>query len=111
VFRDKYEGNHKHGLRVSERLVLKEIPGLKEEEVIGEWGKLPSEELHNSHPSSNVTQVSKSGGMRWAGHVACKEERRGAHRVLVGKLRKRRHLEYLCVGGSITLEWVSNKIK
>jgi hypothetical protein len=48
--------------------------------------------------------------MRWEGHVACKEERRGAHRVLVRKLGKRRHPENLCVGGRITLEWILNGI-
>ena len=52
-----------------------------------------SEELHGSNSSSNVTGVSKSGGKRWPGHVACKEEWRGAHRVLVGKLRERGHQE------------------
>jgi hypothetical protein len=34
----------------------------------------------------------KSRRMRWAGHVACMGERRGACRVLVGKHKGRRSL-------------------
>jgi len=30
--------------------------------------------------------------MKWAGNVACMEERRGLHRVLVGKLEGKRPL-------------------
>jgi len=30
--------------------------------------------------------------MRWAGHVACMGERRGAYRVLVGRLKGKRRL-------------------
>jgi hypothetical protein len=33
----------------------------------------------------NIVRVIKSRRMRWAGHVACMEERRGVYRVLVGK--------------------------
>ena len=51
------------------------------------------EELDDPHLSSKVTWVSKSGGMRWQGHVACKEQRRGEHRVLVEKVWERRHQE------------------
>ena len=32
----------------------------------------------------------KSRIMRWAGHVACMEERRGVYRVLVGKSEEKR---------------------
>jgi hypothetical protein len=51
VFTDKYEGKHKRSLGVLERLVLREILGPKGEEVIGEWRKLHSEELHDTHQS------------------------------------------------------------
>jgi hypothetical protein len=36
--------------------------------------------------SSNIIQVIKLRIMRWAGHVAHMGKRRGAYRVLVGKL-------------------------
>ena len=48
--------------------------------------------------------------MKWAGHVARIEERRGAYTILVGKLFERRHLEYLGVDGSIILKWIFRKL-
>ena len=47
--------------------------------------KLHNEELNDLYSSPNIIWVIKSRIMRWAGHVACMEERRGAYRVLVGK--------------------------
>jgi len=41
--------------------------------------------------------------MRWAAHVACVGDRRGAYRVLMGHLREIDHLEDLGVGGRIIL--------
>ena len=37
-------------------------------------------------------EVVKSRRMRWAGHVACMEEDRGVHKVLVGKPEGKRPL-------------------
>jgi hypothetical protein len=34
---------------------------------------------------TNIVRVVKSRRMRWAGHVARMREKRGVHRVLVGK--------------------------
>jgi hypothetical protein len=36
--------------------------------------------------------VTKSRRMRWAGHVACMEDRRGAYRVLVGRPKSKEAL-------------------
>jgi len=47
--------------------------------------------------------------MRWAGHVACMGERRGASRVLVGKLEGKDHLEDPGVDGRIILRWIFRK--
>jgi hypothetical protein len=55
------------------------------EEVTGEWRRLHSEELYDLYSSPNFIQVIKSRIMRWAGHVACMGDRRGAYRVLVGE--------------------------
>ena len=44
--------------------------------------------------------------MRWAGHVACMEDRRGAYMVLVQDLRERSHLEDLGIDGRIILKWI-----
>jgi hypothetical protein len=52
-----------------------------------------SEGLHILHSSQNIIRQKKSRRMRWAGHVARKEEERKVHKVLVGKrpLRRPRH--------------------
>ena len=73
-------------VRVFENRVLKRIFGPMSDEVTGEWGKLHNEELDDLYCSPNIIWVIKSRGMRWAGHVACIGERRGAYMVLVGIL-------------------------
>jgi hypothetical protein len=52
---------------------------------MGEWRKLHNEELNDLYSLRNLMWVIKSRRMRWAGHVACMGEGRGAYRVLVGK--------------------------
>jgi len=51
----------------------------------GEWRKLHNEELRDLYSLPNIVRVVKSSRMRWAGHVARMGERKGVHRVLVGK--------------------------
>jgi len=75
-----------------ENMVLRRIFGPKRDEVTGEWRKLHNEELNDLYCSPNIFRVIKSRRMRWAGHVACREERRGAYRVLVGKPEGKRPL-------------------
>jgi len=79
-------------LRVFENRVLRRIFGPKRAGITGEWRKLHNEELNGLHSSPNILQVIKSRRMRWAGHVACKGERRGVYRVLVGKPEGKRPL-------------------
>ena len=50
-------------------------------------------ELNSLYPSPNIVRVIKSRRMRWAGRMARMEERRGVHRVLVGKPEGKRPLE------------------
>ena len=73
-------------LRVFENRVLRGIFGPKRNEVIREWRKLHYEELNDLY-SSNIIRVIKSRRIRWAGHAACKGERRGVYRDLVGNMR------------------------
>ena len=44
------------------------------------------------YSSPNIVRVIKSRRMRWTGHVACMEERRGIYRVLLGKLEGKKSL-------------------
>jgi hypothetical protein len=44
------------------------------------------------HSSPNIIRLIKSRIIRWAGHVACIGEKRGAYRVLVGRSEGRRPL-------------------
>jgi hypothetical protein len=69
---------------VFENRVLRRVFGPKRDEATGEWRKLHNEELNDLCSLHNIMRVVKSR-MRWAGHVACMEEKRGVHRVLVGK--------------------------
>ena len=51
-------------------------------------------------------QIVKSSRTRWAGHVARMGERRGLHRVLVGKPEGNSHWGDPDVDGSIILRWI-----
>jgi len=47
------------------------------------WRSLHNEELHNLYAPPNVTEVIKSGRVRWAGHTALMGTMRNAYKVLV----------------------------
>jgi len=79
-------------LRLFENGVLRGIFGNKGDEVTGEWRKLHNEELNDLYCSPNIICVITSRRMRWAGHVARMEEKRGVYRVLVGKPEGKRLL-------------------
>jgi len=78
-------------LRVFENRVLKRIFGPKKDKVTGKWRKLHNEELKDLYSSRNTVPVIKSR-MRWVGCVACRGERRGEYRVLVGRPEGKRPL-------------------
>jgi hypothetical protein len=77
---------------VFENRVFRRIFGLKRDEVSGGWRKLHDEELHGLYSSSSIVRVIKERRMRWAGHVACLGEVRGAYNILVGRPEGRRPL-------------------
>jgi hypothetical protein len=64
----------------------------KRDGVTGEWRRLHNKELYDLYSSPNMIRVIKSRRMRWAGHVACMGEGRGAYRNLVGRPEVRRPL-------------------
>ena len=67
-------------LRVSENRTSSKIFGSKRSKVKNNWGRLHNEQLYDVY-SPNIIRVNKSGRMRWAGHVACMGERKGAYRI------------------------------
>jgi hypothetical protein len=69
-----------------------------------------NEKLNDLYSSPDIVRVIKSRIMRWAGHVARTEDRRGAYMVsLWGYLRGRDHLEDLGLDGKIILNWLYKK--
>jgi hypothetical protein len=84
--------------------VLRRICGPERDEVTGEWRKLHNKELHDLYGSRSIIRVFKARRPRWAGHVARIEERRGAYKILVGKLEGNSYLEDLGVNGRVLLK-------
>ena len=62
------------GLRVFENRVLRRIFGTKRDEVTVEWRRLHNEEFHDLNSPPNVIRMIKSRTMRWAVHVALRQE-------------------------------------
>jgi hypothetical protein len=76
-------------LRVFENRVLGRIFGPKRDEVMGEWRRLQSGELHNLYSSPDTIRQIKSRRMRWAGHVARMGEQRNVSGVWWERQEKR----------------------
>jgi hypothetical protein len=77
---------------VFENRVLRRIFGPNRDEVMGEWRKLHSRELHNLYSSPDIIWQIKSRRMKGVGHVARMGEGRNVYRVLVGKPEGKRPL-------------------
>jgi hypothetical protein len=76
---------------VFENRSLRKIFGPKRDEVMGKWGKLHNEELHDVYSSPSVIRISKSKRMRWAGHVARMGKKKNAYRLSVEKPEGKSH--------------------
>jgi hypothetical protein len=72
-----------HRLRVFENRVLRRIFGPKGE-VTGGWRKMHNEKYY----SPGIVRVIKARRIRWARHVACMGEVRGAYTILVGRRKE-----------------------
>ena len=79
-------------LTVFEKRVQRRIFGPKRDEVTGEWRKLHSEELNDLYYSSYIIRMIKSRRLRQVGHAAHMGERRGVHRIFLGKSEEKRPL-------------------
>jgi hypothetical protein len=86
------------------------IFGPKREEVIREWRKMRSGELHNLYSSPDIIRQIKSRRMRWAGHVACMGEGRNRYRVLMGKPKRKRPLGRRGVDGRMGSKWTLGRL-
>jgi hypothetical protein len=86
--------------------VLRRMFGLKMDEVIGGWGKLHSEELHDLYSLPSIIRMIKSRRMTWAGHVA----QMGIGGTCIGcwweSQRERDHHEDLNISGRLILRWI-----
>jgi hypothetical protein len=98
----------KQRLRVFENRVLRRIFEQKRDEMTGGWRKLHSEEIHNVCSSSNIIRMIKLG-TRWAGNLACMEEKRNAFRVLVGKPQRKRPLGRPIHRQENNIKWIIEK--
>jgi hypothetical protein len=94
--------SEEYKLRVFENGVLRRIFGPKRDEVMGGWGKLHNEELHDLYCSPSISRIIKSRRMRWAGHVARMGEKRNVYRLLVGMPERKRPL------GRPRRRWIDN---
>ena len=70
--------------------MLRRIFRIKRNEERRKWKRLHHENLLGLYSLPNIIRVTKSGILRWAGHVARMGDRRGAYRVLVGKPERRK---------------------
>jgi hypothetical protein len=73
--------------------VLRKIFGPMKDKITEEWRRLYKEEIYDLYSSPNNIRVTKSRRMRWAGHVARIDARRGGYMVLVGRPDGKRLLE------------------
>jgi hypothetical protein len=99
-----------HRLRVFENRVLRRIFGPKRDEVMEEWRKLHSEELHNLYSSLDIIKQIKSRRMQCAGHAACMGEGEKCLRVLVGNPKERDHFKDGGIDGRIGLQWILGRL-
>ena len=76
----------------------------KREELTGDERKLHNEELRDYLLLTKYSVYQIKEDERLAGHVARVEEKSNAYRVLVGKQKKRDHLEDVNVDGRITFK-------
>jgi len=71
------------------------------QEVIGDWKKLHSEELHDLYYSPNIIWVVKSKGLKWVEHGAYRGQKKNFSSCLVWKPEGKRSRAKCKVGFNI----------
>jgi hypothetical protein len=69
------------------------------------WRRLPNEEFRNLYASPNITRVTKSNRMVWAGHETRIGEMRNKYNILIGKPEGERPLGRPRRNNNVILEW------
>jgi hypothetical protein len=93
-------------LRVLENRAAMKTFGRKRNEVTGECRRLHNEELFSSYSTPIIISEIKSIRKRCIGQVAHIGNSKAAHRIVVGNLRARDHLEDLGADGKIIQKWI-----
>ena len=75
----------RHKLGLHDTWILREIFGPQRKEVILNWRKLHSEELHDLYFPLDISQVIRQKRMRLAGYVARKVEEERSTEVFGGE--------------------------
>ena len=75
-----------------ENKVPRKIFGAKRDKITQEWRKLCNVELHALYSSPNIIRNRELRLLRWAGHLAHREQSINAYRVSVGKPEGKRPL-------------------
>ena len=97
-----------HKLRVFDNGMLRKTFGPTRDEVPGEWRRPQNAELYDLY-SSPIIPMIKSRSMRWVGHVARIEDKRGAYIFWCGNVKERDNLGDLDTDGRIILKWIFKK--
>ena len=79
----------KNRLRLFEYRVMRWPFGSKRNEITGVYKITHKEKFYHLYFSPNIMRMIKSRRIRWEGHVARMGVRRGAYRILMGKIRRK----------------------
>jgi hypothetical protein len=95
---------------VFENRVLRRIFGPKRDEVMGEWRKLHSGELHNLYSSPDIIRQIKSRRMRWVEHVASMGLGRNMYRVWWESPKEKDHSKDNGMDGRMGSKWTLGRL-
>lgn len=89
-----------------ENRVLREVFGPQGNEIIEDWRNFHNEELHNFYLSSGVIRMTKSGRIRWVGHIADMGDKKNAYRFFLVKPKGNKLLERYRCRWDDNIKWI-----